>query len=153
MGGINTLNVASNSTKEHPYIIEGCINAGTIDYSKMTFKTRRTGGILGSGWCGGGANAGTLYIKDCLSLDVAQTKYVGTNEFRCDAKSVTSLGLPSTQVVKDSEGNGTVGTKTLAEIAHGEIQLRSSLLDSLTDLFCGECNWFIHRFTPPLTSL
>ena len=27
------------------------------------------------------------------------------------------------------------------------------LLDSLTDLFCGECNWFIHRFTPPLTSL
>jgi hypothetical protein len=92
MGGLNTLNVASNSTKEHPYIIEGCINAGTIDYSKMSFKGRRTGGILGSGWCGGSAKAGTLYIKDCLSFDVAQTKYVGTNEFRCQTND-TKAGL------------------------------------------------------------
>ena len=40
---------------------------------------------------------------------------------------------------------GFVYTKPLAEIAHGEIQFRSSLLDSLTDLFCGEHIWFIHR--------
>ena len=88
LGGINALTIATSVDSGKAYRIENCYNtAATTGFTRI-------GGIIGSAWNGAGNGCDSLYLIDSMSVDVAQVKYYGTNEFRCQ-KNATKAGLQS----------------------------------------------------------
>ena len=87
LGGINTLHYVAPTVEDpYPFLIENCYNSYNLtsagSLNGVTVDQFRIGGLLGSSYCAGNADCGTLWIKDSASVDVDERKYNGTNEYR-----------------------------------------------------------------------
>ena len=87
LGGVNRLDKIDDDQNTYDYYIENCLNTTAFSFTTIATKNTnlRVGGIVGSSWISAGGEVDTIFVKDCLSVDVTEgsndTTYVGTNEF------------------------------------------------------------------------
>ena len=104
----------------YPYLIENCYNLYSEQRGTLEKSTDRyvSGGIVGRSTASKSVE-NPFWLKNCYSVEVdagGLSTATSTNLYRCDATGVTSLGLPAVQVLPDSSGNSTVGTRTLEQM-------------------------------------
>lgn len=117
LGGINSPTKYDGEAND---TIENCYNLFAFtfkDHTSLGVKTNnfRVGGILGTAWCSGNANCGTLWIGHSSSVTVDANHYIGTNEYRHQTNK-TKYGYYPVEPVMESDVS-TVTTKTAEELA------------------------------------